>query len=90
MQIESALKSSTQSISASMDLKEQRKHFEQLSLDLTKAIQIFGINEKVYSLYCPMVDNNKGAYWLSTQTQVINPYYGKEMLECGEVKGIIE
>ena len=90
MQIESALKSFSNSISVSTDVQEQRKHFKQLSLYLTKAVEIFGINEKVYSLYCPMADNNKGAYWLSKQAQVINPYFGKEMLECGEVKEIIE
>jgi len=90
MQIESDLRSSAQSITVSIDIEEQRMHFQQLSVYLTNAIHIFGINEKVYSLFCPMVDNNKGAYWLSKQTQVINPYYGKEMLECGEVSEIIE
>ncbi len=90
MQIESALKSFSNSISVSTDVQEQRKHFKQLSLYLTKAVEIFGINEKIYSLYCPMADHNKGAFWLSKQAQVINPYFGKEMLECGEVKGIIE
>jgi len=27
---------------------------------------------------------------LSAETQIINPYFGKEMLECGEVSEIIE
>jgi Cu(I)/Ag(I) efflux system membrane fusion protein len=88
--LEKDLKTSAHSISATIDIEEQRMQFKQLSLYLTNAIHIFGINEKVYSIFCPMVDNNKGAYWLSAQTEVINPYYGKEMLDCGEVREIIE
>jgi len=36
--------------------------------------------------YCPMAFNEKGAYWLSDETEIRNPYFGQKMLECGEVK----
>ncbi len=32
--------------------------------------------------YCPM----KEAYWLQKTTKIENPYYGKEMLECGVIE----
>jgi hypothetical protein len=32
----------------------------------------------------------KKAYWLSQTDKVANPYYGKEMDECGEVKETIK
>lgn len=42
-------------------------------------------NANVYRQYCPMAFNDKGAYWLSRETEIRNPYFGKKMLECGEV-----
>jgi len=48
------------------------------------------VNEKVYVEFCPMADNNSGAYWLSKEEKVINPYFGEAMLTCGEVKQVIE
>jgi Cu(I)/Ag(I) efflux system membrane fusion protein len=33
-----------------------------------------------------MAFDNKGAYWLSDQAKIRNPYFGDKMLECGEVK----
>ena len=59
-------------------------------MHLISAIETFGINKKVYSQYCPMADDNNGAYWLSKQEKVINPYFGEAMLTCGEVKQVIE
>ena len=90
MQIEKELKSYANSISGTTNIKKQRNHFKQLSSHLTSSIQLFGINEKVYNQFCPMADNNKGAYWLSKEEQVLNPYFGDAMLKCGEVKQVIE
>ncbi|WP_299060275.1 efflux RND transporter periplasmic adaptor subunit [uncultured Polaribacter sp.] len=80
----------TTSISKASNIEEQRSHFKNLSLNLIKAIQIFGINTKVFVEFCPMANSNKGAYWLSKEDKVINPYYGDKMLTCGEVKQVIE
>jgi hypothetical protein len=32
-----------------------------------------------------MAFDDKGAYWLSAESEIKNPYFGKKMLECGEV-----
>jgi Cu(I)/Ag(I) efflux system membrane fusion protein len=90
MSLEKEIKASATFISKTADLKKQRNHFKQLSSSITNAIEVFGINEKVYHQFCPMADGNKGAYWLSTEEKVINPYFGKAMLTCGEVKQVIE
>ncbi|WP_242157466.1 efflux RND transporter periplasmic adaptor subunit [Aestuariivivens sediminis] len=90
MSLENELKLVTSSISKATALKAQRSHFKHLSSPIIHAIQIFGIGEKVYVEFCPMADNNKGAYWLSKEKKVINPYFGGAMLTCGEVKQIIE
>ena len=90
MSLVKEIKIYTTSISKASNIEEQRSHFKNLSLNLIKAIQIFGINTKVFVEFCPMANSNKGAYWLSKEEKVINPYYGDKMLTCGEVKQVIE
>ncbi|WP_047245239.1 efflux RND transporter periplasmic adaptor subunit [Maribacter thermophilus] len=90
MSLVKEIQASATSISKTSDIKEQRDHFKHLSSHLINAVQLFGVNEKVYVEFCPMGDNNKGAYWLSKEEKVINPYFGSAMLTCGEVKQVIE
>ena len=90
MSLDKELRSSTGSISETTDIKAQRNHFKHLSSHLVNAIQLFGVNEKVYLEFCPMADNNNGAYWLSKEEKIFNPYFGDVMLRCGEVKQVID
>ncbi|QOD60914.1 efflux RND transporter periplasmic adaptor subunit [Polaribacter haliotis] len=90
MSLEKEIKEVANLISKTSKIDEQRNHFKHLSLNLISAVQIFGINEKVYVEFCPMANSNKGAYWLSKEEKVINPYYGEKMLTCGEVKQVVE
>lgn len=85
-----AVEANTVEILNSKKIAMQRSHFKTLSFQFTKLIEVFGVNEKVYLQYCPMADDDKGAYWLSGERQVLNPYFGTAMLTCGEVKQIIE
>lgn len=86
-----ALKGASQKILTAKNIDLQRASFDELSVALISAAQAFGItDEQLYIQYCPMADNNKGAYWLSKQTQIRNPYFGDQMLTCGEVKDSIK
>ncbi|WP_437822995.1 efflux RND transporter periplasmic adaptor subunit [Tenacibaculum mesophilum] len=89
MQLVPALKSSNEEITKTTDVAIQRKYFKVLSEHFIMAVQSFGISEVTYKQYCPMADSDKGAYWLSKEKQVLNPYFGEGMLKCGEVKEII-
>ncbi|OSY87558.1 RND transporter [Tenacibaculum holothuriorum] len=90
MSLANKIKSSSSSISKTSDIKTQRDYFKHLSSHLINAVQLFGVKEKVYVEFCPMADNNNGAYWLSKEEKVINPYFGEAMLTCGEVKQVIK
>ncbi|MFD0863966.1 efflux RND transporter periplasmic adaptor subunit [Sungkyunkwania multivorans] len=90
MTIQKELKNSANGIENSSDIAVQRGHFKHLSAHITSGIKLFGIDQKVYKEFCPMADNNKGAYWLSLEEEIRNPYYGQAMLKCGEVKETIE
>jgi Cu(I)/Ag(I) efflux system membrane fusion protein len=90
MTIQKELKTSASAILNSSEIATQRGHFKHLSAHMISSIKLFGINQKVYSEFCPMADNNKGAYWLSLEKEIRNPYYGDVMLTCGEVRDTIE
>jgi Cu(I)/Ag(I) efflux system membrane fusion protein len=90
MSLEKQLRVGVSSILKTTAIKGQRNHFKQISASLIEALQVFGVNEKVFIAFCPMADGDKGAYWLSREEKVINPYFGNKMLTCGEVKQVIE
>lgn len=78
-------------ISTSGDLTIQRKAFSNLSNQFYRAVKSFGLKGKtVYYQFCPMADDNKGAYWISEYSDIRNPYFGDAMLTCGETKEIIK
>lgn len=67
--------------------KDKRKNFVFLSTVMVKSVKAFGYgNQKLYVDYCPKANNNKGAYWLSQTKEIRNPYLGKKMPDCGELK----
>lgn len=90
MHLEKELKASATQISNTSDIKNQRDNFIHLSAHLINAVKTFGINQKVYVDYCPMVNNDEGAFWLSNKKEILNPYYGANMLKCGEISEEID
>lgn len=89
MTISKEILGSANSISEISDIVEQRSHFKHLSAHLSKGVKLFGVNQKVYEQFCPMADNNNGAYWLSLDEAIKNPYLGANMLTCGDTKTVI-
>lgn len=82
----SQLKSSVQAIVNGNDVAAQRMAFETLSKEMYQMITTNGATENVlYKQYCPMAFNNKGAFWLSTEKEIMNPYFGDMMLHCGSI-----
>jgi len=78
----SALLKDARKISESKDIDRQREIFASFSIDmfaLAKAVKL--TSQPVYEVYCPM----KKAYWLSSEKAIKNPYFGSDMLTCGEV-----
>ena len=69
-------------------IEMKRSHFSIVSNKTTTSIEKFGIHtdEPVYLEFCPMAFDNKGAFWVSKDKEIKNPYFGDKMLKCGEVK----
>ena len=85
-----ALNKFLSAIAESKDIELQRKEFAQFNLLFYKTVKFFGLNgEETYYQFCPMAEDNRGAYWLSESEEIRNPYFGDAMLTCGETKEII-
>ncbi len=78
-------------IKATTEIEHQREHFLPLSKNMyaiTKAYKM--ADRETYYQHCPMANNGKGADWLSTEPEVVNPYMGSKMLTCGKVTETIK
>ncbi|NBG66421.1 DUF3347 domain-containing protein [Acidiluteibacter ferrifornacis] len=76
-----------QHIADTENVDHQRDHFNTLSDNIYAWVKESNVNDqKLYKQYCPMAFNNEGAYWLSAEKEVNNPYFGDKMLHCGSVK----
>ena len=99
-QLEQALKAvggstKAQEVSAKLvnaaTLDEQRKLFSILSNEMATLVKGGKLSMgMLYLEYCPMANNNAGAYWLSNDKEIKNPYFGDKMLKCGSVKELIQ
>ena len=80
------LKKDATAISEARNISTQRETFMNLSDNMITLTKEFKLSEKpIYIQYCPMADGS----WLSDEKQIANPYYGKSMLTCGNVKSTI-
>lgn len=77
-------------VAASQDLTAQRAQFAKITSLMEAVISGNLVAGSVYKQYCPMAFDNKGGYWLSASSEILNPYFGDAMLRCGAVKEIIE
>ena len=66
-------------LAKSSSLKDARAAFEKLS---EKAKQLAAGQAGYYVVHCPMLQKD----WVQTNEKIANPYYGKEMATCGEIK----
>lgn len=68
-------------------LDEARKKFKPIShAVITLVTEIRGQNADLsfHHFFCPMVKQGEGD-WLQAEDQLSNPYYGAQMLRCGEL-----
>ncbi len=70
------------------NIDEKRVGFRDLSKYISTSIEKFGVksDKPLYLEFCPMADDNRGAFWISAEKEIRNPYFGEQMPGCGEVK----
>ena len=74
-------------IAATDELSVQRAYFDSLSMNVYQMAKTAKADlPLLFWQFCPMAFDNRGAYWLSFQEEIRNPYYGDQMLTCGRVE----
>ncbi len=78
-------------IANSKDISYQRVIFAEFNNTFYKSLKSFGLHQgTTYYQYCPMANGDVGAYWFSNEKDIKNPYFGDEMLKCGETRETLE
>ena len=86
-----SLESEIRTISSSSDISTQRIAFATFNEAFYASLKAFGLEQgTVYYQYCPMANGDKGAYWFSNIKEIENPYFGDEMLRCGETREVMD
>ena len=87
---DTAFKDLLSKISETSDIEEQRTVFSDVTAKMTAIVGASISSGEVYKQFCPMAFNNQGGYWLSTEEEIRNPYFGDKMLKCGKVTATIK
>jgi len=77
---------STTSMLQQTDVANIRALLQPLSDQLYHTLVKFQVATGAYRQYCPMAFDYTGGYWLSDVEDIMNPYFGDEMLTCGNVE----
>ncbi|MEX0883040.1 MAG: efflux RND transporter periplasmic adaptor subunit [Cyclobacteriaceae bacterium] len=91
MSYSSDMKNALQHVQHLKTIDELQATFQNVSEGMIAVTKAFKpMNQTLYIQFCPMADEDKGAYWLSTEEKIRNPYLGEAMLTCGEVTSTIK
>ncbi len=83
MMLVGIIEAQAEALAQAKDIKTARAAFKPLSASVITYMSHEKAGKGVYhEVYCPMAE----ASWLQTGKDIRNPYYGKEMLDCGEMK----
>ena len=86
----SQIKKMLMAIAENDAIENQRDHFVVLNQNMVPiVINIDGLGQQIFIQKCPMANSNKGAFWISADKEIRNPYYGETMMTCGEVKATL-
>jgi Protein of unknown function (DUF3347) len=79
-----AVKAATEMASKS-NIMEQRIVFAELTTAFEPLLKDNVTEGEIFKNFCPMA-NDGGSFWFSNSSKIVNPYMGKAMSSCGNVK----
>ncbi|MEZ5326078.1 MAG: efflux RND transporter periplasmic adaptor subunit [Verrucomicrobiales bacterium] len=85
--VEGAEPSVIEALDQATDIKALRLAFSPGTTLLSDQIKAYGKDQvgNVYVAHCPMAFDHTGADWLTPKPEILNPYFGAEMLNCGAI-----
>jgi membrane fusion protein, copper/silver efflux system len=89
------IQSALEHIAHMQGIAELRVAFEESSNAAISLARTFGQpgEAALHEAFCPMAFDDAGASWLQSGEKINNPYFGSEMLGCGEIRsafGVID
>lgn len=83
--------SSAEKIARASAIEGQRENLELLSEAVFSMAKAYGAaDSELYYQHCPMANNNRGGYWLSSDKDIKNPYFGDKMMTCGSTEEVFK
>ena len=80
------IQTKTTEMATGADIEAQRRAFYAVSENMYKILKAFdAANQDLFVQFCPMAFE-EGAWWISDNKEIRNPYYGDKMLKCGRVE----
>lgn len=83
MSLSNKLVEDVETISLAKSASKQREVFNNLSNNIYALAKVSKSDSPIHYQHCPMFNSGKGAYWLSKDSSIKNPYFGSKMLTCG-------
>ena len=83
----SKLNTAIKGINESADIEDTRLELATVSESIYALVKAYHSNStSLYYQFCPMAKNGEGANWLSETKEIVNPYMGQRMPNCGRTK----
>ena len=68
-------------------IEDARAKFEHMSMGILDIEKAFGHQSETWNVaFCPMAFDFKGAKWIQQGEDISNPYFGTQMIGCGDIK----
>ena len=88
--LDKKLAKSFASIRGANNIKIARTEFRTLTAITEEMVLRFGSGYlPVFEMHCPMAFNDTGASWFQPDKELLNPYFGAEMLRCGTTESTL-
>lgn len=80
----------TSEIEKAPEIDGVRAEFEKISLASESALRVLGSTTPMHVMHCPMAFDGRGARWLQSSKELLNPYFGDAMLRCGSTLEVLK
>jgi Cu(I)/Ag(I) efflux system membrane fusion protein len=80
----------TSEIEKTSGIDGARAEFEKISLASEAALRVLGSTTLIHVMHCPMAFDGRGARWLQSSKNLLNPYFGDAMLRCGSTLEVLK
>lgn len=84
--------SSAELMTKDADIAALRKTYRRFNDRFVPLVMLYSAKREspIQRSYCPMVETDRGGFWLEPKGKLANPYFGASMLRCGTVGAVYE